>query len=80
MPRRDSAFIHVEILLLAQQAGATITEVTIEHYPPDGGAGMRAECPRCDASTYPVGKVMVGVAMAQIATVSLCQMVLTVEM
>ena len=32
-PRRESAFIHVEILLLTQQAGASFTEVTIEHYP-----------------------------------------------
>lgn len=52
MPRRDSAFIHVEILLLAQQAGATITEVTIEHYPRMAGqaCGLNAR----DATRVPI--------------------------
>lgn len=31
--RRDSAFVHVEVVLRASQLGAPITEVTINHYP-----------------------------------------------
>ncbi len=52
VPCRDSAFIHVEILLRARQAGATITEVTIKHYPRTAGQarGLNAR----DATRVPI--------------------------